>query len=215
MVYPIGKLIIIPIYKLWLRKVQGLENIPKDKPFIIAANHASYYDAALLHCIIIPKINKIIRALVDSAYWNNVVNKTVLNWGECIPVFVENEPGAKNKNKKSIEEAIKYLKNRGIVQIFPEGTRSKDGKLKKAYNGVAKLALKTKVSVLPVGIIDSHKVLPKGKIFPRFKRCEVKIGKPIHFENYYDKKFDNKTLEEVTRRIMKQIGKLIGQKYPY
>ena len=56
MVYPIVKLTILPIYRLWLRKVEGIENAPKDKPFIIAANHASYYDALLLHSIIIPKI---------------------------------------------------------------------------------------------------------------------------------------------------------------
>lgn len=215
MVYPIGKFIIPPIYKLWLRKVHGLENLPKKGPFIIAANHSSYYDALLLHSIMIPKINMKIHALVDSRYWDNTITKTILNWGGCIPVFVKNEPESKKKNKKAIELAIKYLKNKELVQVFPEGTRSHDGKLKKAYTGITKLVLKTKAPVLPVGIIGSHKTLPKGKIFPRFTRCEVKIGKLMYFKKYYNKKVNEGILEEVTRSIMKQIAKLIGQKYIY
>ena len=99
--------------------------------------------------------------------------------------------------------------------IFPEGTRSHDGKLKKAYTGIAKLTLSAKVSVLPVGIIDANKVLPKGKIFLRLKRCEVKIGKLMYFDKYYNKKPNKKIIEETTRSIMKEIAELIGQKYNY
>ena len=215
MVYPIGKLILSPIYKLWLRRIQGIENVPNDRPFIIAPNHASYYDALLLHFIIIPKINKKIHAFVDSTYWNNPVNKVFLNWGGGIPVFVKNEPGSKKKNKEAIDQAIKYLKNKEIVQIFPEGGRSYDGILKKAYNGVARLALNAKIPVLPVGVIGSNKVLPKGKIFPRFTRCEVKIGKLMYFDKYYNKKINKKVLENITRKIMEEIARLINQKYNF
>ena len=215
MVYPIIKLIVMPVYKLWLRKVQGLENLPKNGPFIIVANHSSYYDALLLHSIIIPKINKKIHALVHYNYWHNPVTRVILDWGECIPVFVKNGSKAQKKNKKAIEKAVNYLKNKGIIQIFPEGTRSSDGKLKKAYTGIARLVLEAKVPVLPTGITDSHKVLPKGKIFPRFTRCEVKIGKLMYFKEYYEKKTNKKILENITRRIMKEIAKLIGQKYNF
>jgi len=57
--------------------------------------------------------------------------------------------------------------------------------------------------------------MPKGKIFPRLKRCEVKIGKPMYFKKYYNKKINDRVLENTTRDVMKQIGKLIGQKYDY
>lgn len=213
MVYPIAKWTVTPIYKLWLRKTEGLENIPKNDPFIMAANHSSYYDAALLHSIIIPKINKRVHALVNSHYWENFVTKAFLDWGESIPVFVEKEKGSNEKNKLAFKKALNYLKNKEIVLIFPEGTRSYDGKLKKAYNGIAKICLEAKVPILPVGIIGSCKVLPKGKILPRFKRCEVNIGKLMSFEKYYNKKINKNLLEEVTRSIMKQIAKLIGQQY--
>src|SRR3989344_164700 len=204
MVYTIWRVLVWPWYRLWLRKVDGIENVPNDIPFIIAANHSSYYDALLLHGIIALKIEKKIHAFVNSWYWKIPVIKIVLNSGECIPVYVGKEKNAKHKNKQALEKAIGYFKKGEIVMIFPEGTRS-DGKLKKAYTGIARLALESKAPVLPVGIIDSNKVLPKGKFFPRFVRCEVKFGKLMYFERYYNKKPNDRILEEVTRSIMEKI----------
>lgn len=215
MVYPIGKRIIPPIYKLWLRKVTGLENVPRDRPFIIATNHSSYYDTLLVPTIIIPNTNKKLHAWVDSAYWNISFTKFFLNMWECIPVYIERQKNAKEKNKQAFKKALSYLKKGDLIMIFPEGKRNADGKLSKGYTGIAKLALASKAPVLPIGIIGANKVLPKGKFFPRFKKCEVKIGKLMYFNNYYNKKINDKILEDVTRSIMKEIAKLIGQKYNY
>ena len=199
-----------PIYKLWIGKVDGLENIPKNQAFIIAANHASYFDTVLPHSLIIPITNKKIHALVNSRYWGNPITDTILDGSECIKVYIgENAKG----NLESLEKALYYLKKGDIVLMFPEGSRSPDGKLRKAYSGIARLALKSQAPVLTFGIVGSHKVLPKGKIFPRFERCEVKIGKPMHFDGYNNKKINEKVLEDITRKIMEDIAKLIGQKY--
>ena len=214
MVYTIGKLFIPPLYNLWVRDIYGLKNIPRDIPFIIAANHSSYYETLLPYTILIPILNKQIHALVNNRYWDNIITKIIIEWSKSIPVFVGKDYDA-NKNNESIEKATIYLKKGDLIQIFPEGTRSFDGILKKGHNGVAKLALKAKVPVVPMGIIGSCKILPKGKIFPRFTRCDVKFGKPISFEKYYNKKINNKTLDDVTRQIMKKIAKLICQEYNY
>ena len=215
MVYPIAKCTILPIHRVWMGKVQGTDNLLKNEPFIIAANHTSYYDILTLPSIIIPKLNKKMSALVNSRYWKNFMAKAFLDLWECIPVFVGKQKNLKEKNRVSLEKAKKYLKDGRILMIFPEGGRSKDGKLKKAYNGIALLALKSEVPVIPAGIIGADKVLPKGKYLPRFKRCEVKIGKPIYFNKFYNKKINKKILDGVTRKIMEEIGKLIGQKYRY
>ena len=199
-----------PIYRLWLRKFKGTENIPRP-PFIVSANHSSYYDTLLPHMLLIPRAQRKIHAMANARFWNFPLAKQVLNHGECIPLYLKNEPNAKEKNKVAFEIAMEYLKKGDIILMFPEGTRSPDGKLKKAHKGIARLALTAKVPVLPFGIINSHKVLPKGKVFPRFERCEVSIGKPI----YFNKKINEKSLEEVTRKIMKDIAKLVGQDYNY
>lgn len=215
MAYPISKFIISPIFKLWLRKVDGLENIPRDEPFIIAANHMSYFETLLLPGIVVQILNKKMHAWVNERYWNSRLTKFFLDLWECIPVYLGKEQNLKKKNKAAFHSAMKYLKNGEIMMVFPEGRRSRDGKLQKAYTGVAKLALLSKMPVLPMGIIDSSKVLPRGKIFPRFARCEVKIGKPMYFKKYYNKEINDNMLEGATRDIMGQIGKLIGQKYNY
>ncbi len=215
MAYLISRWIIPTVYRLWIRKIEGIENIPKGRGFIIAGNHTSYFDVLLLPSIILSKLDKKMIALVNSYYWEPLFSRFFLNLWEAIPVYVEKEKGAKEKNKKSLGKALDYLKNGEIMMIFPEGKRSPDGKLQKAYNGIARLALKAKVPVLPCGIIGANNVMPKGKNFPRFKRCEVKIGKLMHFEKYYNKKLTKKMLDDVTRGIMKEIARLSKQEYNY
>lgn len=214
MAYPISKLIIPPIYRPWIRKIEDVNNIPHDKTFIAAVNHSSYFDDFLLPIIIVPKINKKMHAWVNAYYWKNPVSRFFLNLWGGIPMYVLKEENAKEKNNASFKLTINYLKNKEPVMIFPEGTRN-DGKLLRGHTGIARLALKAKVPVLPCGIIGTNNVLPKGKFFPRFARCEVKIGKLIYFDRHYGKKLTKKILEEVTRSIMKEIAKLIGQKYNY
>jgi len=215
MVHPIAKQIVPPLCRIWLRKASGLENIPKNDTFIAAANHSSYYETLLLPSIIVSVLNKKIHALVNSYYWSKPLTRFFLNIWEQIPVFVEKEKGSKEKNNRAFEKAVSYLNKNELVMVFPEGRRNYEGKLGKGYNGVAILALKSKKPVLPIGVIDSHKVLPKGAILPRFARCEVKIGKPMYFNYHYNKTITQKNLGIITRRIMKEIAKLIGQKYNY
>lgn len=214
MAYPIAKRIILIIYKPWIRRVEGLENVPKSGHFIIAANHSSYFDVFLLPIIILPKISSRIHAWVNAYYWNNTITRFFLDMWGGIPMHVAKEKNAKERNKASFKLTISHLKKNEPVMIFPEGTRN-DGKLKKAYTGIARLVLAAKIPVLPCGIIDANKVLPKGKMLPRFARCEVKIGRLMYFDKYYNKKINEKILNEVTRAIMKEIAKLINQKYDY
>jgi 1-acyl-sn-glycerol-3-phosphate acyltransferase len=77
------------------------------------------------------------------------------------------------------------------------------------------VALKARVPIVPVGIIGSYDILPKGAKFPRFKRARLVIGKPIYLNKFYGKKADYKTLEKITEMVMKEIAKLICQKYEF
>jgi len=99
--------------------------------------------------------------------------------------------------------------------VYPEGTRTLTGKLQRAKTGVARLALAAKVPVLPIGLTNTFKILPKGKWIPRFGRADVNIGKLMYFDEYYGKENNKKTLRLVTTKIMKEIAKLCGQKYEF
>jgi len=212
MVYPIAKLIIRPLCMLYVKKIRCKENIPKDKAFIVASNHESYLDTFVVPVIIVANTNKKAHFYTNHSYFKNWVMRTYLKWGGCIPVSAEKSKEGKRINKKAYEEAVQLLKSKEIVGIFPEGHRSYDGKLLKAKTGIANLILDTNAAVLPIGLVGTRNVWPKGKKLPKFKRCEANIGKLMHFN---EKRKDKKTKEEITRKIMKEIGKLAGKRYEH
>jgi len=212
MVYPIGKLIVPPIAKLWIKKIDGLENIPKDRPFIVAANHSSFLDDFALVPILVSYLNKKVHMYCNDRFYKSKLLAAFLKWGGCIPISIQT--GNKETNVKAFELAKNYIRKGEPVGIFPEGGRSLDGELREAKTGIARLALETRIPVLPIGIIGSYDVFPKGAKFPKFKRFNVKIGELIDFDKYFGRE-DGKVLKEVTTLIMKEIGKLIGKGYRY
>ena len=215
MVYPISKLTVFSFIRLFIKKTDGKENIIRNGPFIVACNHASFYDDFAVPSIILPIVNKNVHFYVNSYYFENYFLRKVLAWGKCIPVDTRKSKRHREINKNAFKTALSYLKKNEIVCIFPEGTRSIDGKLQKGKTGIANLAIAAKVPILPIGITGSHKILPKGKFFPRLRRCKVNIGKPLYFKEYYNKKINKKILDDATRKVMHEIAALTGQKYNY
>lgn len=206
------------IFFPFIRKIRGLENLPKDKGFVVASNHSAIFDGLLLTVYLSRPVNRNIHYISKAKYYANPLFRFLMGTAENIKL-------EEREKAKALLAAIQYLKEGEIAAIFPEGTRSYDGKIKKAETGVAHLALAAKAPVVPVGTINTHKVLPRGKFFPRFVKCEINIGKSMEFEEYY-KAYDEaiqqkdqakiKEIEEtVLRRIMKEIAKLSNQEYPF
>ncbi len=209
MVHAIEKLTIIPIIKLWVKKINGLEDIPKDRNFILSANHSSYMDHLILSSIIITKLNKRVYYLAKKEHFETPFQK---RWHEHVGAIpIDRQAGG----KEALKTAIKYLKSNKIIGVYPEGTRTLTGNLQRGKTGAARLALAAKVPVLPVGLIGTFEVLPKGKNIPRFKRVVVNIGKLMYFDKYYGMENDKKTLRLVTTKVMKEIAKLTGKEYNF
>ena len=148
MVYLITKLTIIPLVKLWVGKVNCIENLPKGA-FIVAANHASYMDHLIIAGYIISHLNKKVHFLAKKEHFDNIFKKAWHTYAGAIPL--DRQSGG----EETLKWAIKALKDGKIIAIHPEGTRSLTGKLQKAKTGVAKLALKAKVPVIPIGLIGT------------------------------------------------------------
>lgn len=207
------------IIRPYIHKIDGMHNIPKDKPFIVAANHASYIDDFIITTFIIKYTKKKTNIFINSRYFKNDTFGKILNnlGGIAVDVYISISSDKKRKqtNERAFKKAVDGLKKGELFAIFPEGGRSEEGIIKKAKTGVARVALVSKVPVIPVGIKGSYQVMPKGSIFPRFKRLDVVFGKPMLFDKYYGKEKDYKTLRKVTTLIMKNIAKLTGQKYNY
>jgi 1-acyl-sn-glycerol-3-phosphate acyltransferase len=208
-----------PLMRLFLGNIYGSENLPTNKPFIAAANHASYIDDILIPYVLFKTTRRKFSVFVNSRFYKNKLIKSYLDHYSLIPVDVSKDVNSSDKRKKTnsiaMGRALNYLKGGKNFIIFPEGGRSHDGMIKKAKFGVATITLKSKVPVVPIGIRGSYDILPKGSKLPRLKKANVYIGKPMNFNKYSGERKDKKTLEKVTRKIMKEVAELAGQKYNY
>ncbi|ERM91854.1 lysophospholipid acyltransferase family protein [Caldanaerobacter subterraneus] len=192
MFYYFAKVIVRAIVKVIFRiKVKGLENIPKKGPVIICPNHISLLDPPVVGAL----LNRRIYFMAKEELFRNPFLKLLLGTG--LGAFPVKRGTA---DLSAIKTALNHLKKGRAVGIFPEGTRSKTGKLQKAEPGVAMLAIKSKAPVVPVGI--------KGR-YGLFSRVIINIGKPMTFEKYYDSKLSSQQLAEIGEEIMKEIAKLI------
>ena len=210
MVHSIAKISIFPLIRgLFIKKVNGIENIPKGEGFIAAANHCSYLDHYLISCILVPHLNKKVHYLAKKEHFDSLHQRLWHKWVGAIPI--DRQKGG----KEALRMAVAYLRKGKVIGIYPEGTRSLDGKLQRGKTGVARLALAAKVPVIPIGIIGSFKILPKGRYMPSAGKAVINIGKPMLFEAYYGKENDYKGLRTVTKCIMKEIAKLSHQAYRF
>jgi len=212
------RFICLIIFFFLVRKIRGLENLPKDKAFILASNHAALFDGLLLTTYLSKPIKRHLHYISKAKYYKNPLFRLLMETAENIKMEERQE-------SKALLIAIDYLRRGENVAIFPEGTRSHDGKIQKGKTGVASLALSAKVPVVPIGLIDTHKVLPWGEVMPRAAKCEINVGKPMEFQDYY-KDYDEAVVqddqakiieieENVVRIIMQEIARLSNQEYLY
>jgi len=206
--YPIIRYIIPQIIKLWMKNITGVENLPKDKAFLLASNHSSYIEHIMIQSTILTHLNKKFHFLAKQEHFENYFERLWHYYAGAIAID-------RSKGEKSLKAAVYYLKKREIIGIYPEGTRSLTGKIQKGKTGVARLALWAKVPVIPLGIIGTFEILPKGKIIPNMKRATLNFGKPMYFNKYYNKPITKQILRTITDSIMKEIARLSNQKYSF
>ena len=125
MVHEIPKFTIVPVMQLWVRKISGMENIPKNGAFIVAANHSSYMDHMIISTTLIPYLDKKIHYLAKKEHFDNFIERKWHNYVGCISI--DRESGG----KKALKHAVNALKEGKIIAIYPEGTRTLTGKLQK------------------------------------------------------------------------------------
>ncbi|MBQ6296430.1 MAG: 1-acyl-sn-glycerol-3-phosphate acyltransferase [Selenomonadaceae bacterium] len=183
--------------KIWFgtilgTKIIGTENIPKEGAFILAANHVSNWDPPFLGTF----IEREVCYMGKVELFKNPVMAAICRGLHVFPV----KRGAADKT--AIKTAVKILKDGKCLGIFPEGTRSKTGKLGKAESGVSLIAAMTKAQIIPAAIINTEKIFSKEKFLPR---PAVVYGKPIKFSGSTK---DRDAMENFAQEIMNEIAKL-------
>jgi len=178
--------------------VKELQNVPKNGPMILLANHISFMEAPILYLFMQPRRTI---ALGKIELWNSLATRTLMNWWECIPVR------RGEIDIKSIKECFSVLDKGDFLCIAPEGTRSPQGILNRGQAGTSFIAIKQKVPMLPVVHIGLENF---SKNIKRLKRTPVKIrvGKP--FTLILEKKrFNSDERQEITDEIMRRMALLL------
>jgi len=196
------------IRKVWIEKIEGLENIPKEGPVIIASNHQSYFDFL---CFIAASPRKV-HYLAAEKFYKNRMWRPVMNLTGQIKV----ERTAHNKGEV-YNKVYSALDQGKMIGIFPEGTRSSDGEIHKPFTGVAKFALNAKVPILPVGIIGTYNIMSRHDKRPKFRgaKAKIRIGKPMYFSQYSNIQPTDRDYKLVTDKIMDSIAELAEKKYSH
>jgi 1-acyl-sn-glycerol-3-phosphate acyltransferase len=194
-----------PIFRLLFRpRVEGLENIPETGPVILCPNHLSFIDSILVPLFVKRKVV----FLGKSDYFGKWYSWFFKGVG-VIPVHREGG----ERGESSLKAGIEQLQAGNIVCIYPEGTRSPDGRLYRGKTGPARMALRAQCPIVPVAVFDTQKALPSGKYAPRLHRVGVRFGQPLDFSRYSGKEDDRFVLRSMTDELMYELMLLTGQEY--
>ena len=199
----------------WLRllfrpQVTGVEHLPQDGSAILASNHLSFSDSIFLPLVVKPHIT----FLAKSDYFSTPGLKgwaTKLFMSAAGQVPVDRSGG--RASEAAINTGVRILNQGELLGIYPEGTRSPDGRLYRGKTGVARMALEAKVPVIPVAMIDTDKIQPPGRILPKIMRVRIAIGEPLDFSRYEGMEGDRFILRSMTDEIMYELMQLSGQEY--
>jgi 1-acyl-sn-glycerol-3-phosphate acyltransferase len=192
------------LHLLFRPKVTGLEHIPREGGAIIAANHVSFLDPLLLP-LVVP--HRRVMFLTKVKYIDKPVLRWFLTGAGVIPVAT-GDPRAVGQ---SVGAAVEVVRSGRLVGIFPEGTRSPDGRLHRGKTGVARVAFESGAPVIPVGIIGTDLAFPRGARLPRPRSVRIIFGPPITLANPDGKVRSASLSRTATDQVMTAIRELSGQ----
>jgi len=200
MIYIMTKILANFILKVFFGfRVEGKNNIPKKAPYIVVSNHVSYLDPVVIGCSFPHKVS----FMAKSELFKNFLGNWFLRSLGVFPIKRE------AVDISSIKQSIQILNDGKVLGIFPEGTRSRDGKFKGINKGVIGISVKAKVPIVPVCVEGTYEAWPAGQKFPKLHKIILKIGEPINFLEFFSQtgKIDYnkgaKILEEKIRELLK------------
>ena len=208
MIYQALKSFLIPILTVLFRpKVTGLRNVPQSGPVIVASNHLSFSDSIFMPLVVPRKVT----FLAKSEYFTSpgikgfIKKITFIALGQ-VPV----DRSGGRRSEAALLTGLELLAEGACIGIYPEGTRSPDGKLYKGRTGIARLAIESGSAVVPVAMFNTAEIQPTGQVVPKVQRVEMIFGEPLYYKGDTS---DLKLLREITDEIMEKIQEISNQEY--
>ncbi|HTF10135.1 MAG TPA: lysophospholipid acyltransferase family protein [Asanoa sp.] len=199
----------------WLRLVfrpvvEGRDNVPATGPAIIASNHLSFSDSIFMPLMVRRKVTFVAKA-------EYFTGKGIKGW--LIKMFfvgtgtIPVDRSGGRAAQAALDTQLRVLLSGNLAGIYPEGTRSPDGRLYRGKTGVARLALLSGAPVVPVVMLNADEIQPPGKVIPKIKRVRIRFGEPIDFSRYAGMSGDRFVERAVTDEIMYELMELSGREY--
>jgi 1-acyl-sn-glycerol-3-phosphate acyltransferase len=207
--YGVSHRIVPPVLKaVWRPRVIGLDQVPDTGPLILASNHQSFVDSIVIPAV----VPRPVSFLAKSDYFegNGLKGRLMKEWFEAFGAMPVDRDDSKAAFA-SLDTALSVLAEGGAFGIYPEGTRSRDGRLYRGRTGVAQLALTSGAPIVPVGLRDTDKLQPVGSSRPRLVRVTVTFGEPIDVRGQYDGVPPGRARREITDQVMAEIARMTGQ----
>ncbi|WP_425443841.1 lysophospholipid acyltransferase family protein [Streptomyces aidingensis] len=192
--------------------VEGKEYVPAVGPAILASNHLSFSDSFFLPAV----LDRRITFIAKQEYFTTpgVKGRLTAAFFKGVGQLPVDRSGIRGAGEAAIQAGIEVLRRGELFGIYPEGTRSPDGRLYRGKpGGLARVALATGAPVIPVAMINTEKIQPPGKMVPKLMRPGIRFGEPLDFSRYQGMEKDRFILRSVTDQVMYAIMKLSGQEY--
>ena len=212
MLYWVLKTVVLgPILRLLFRPwVEGAENIPESGAAIFASNHLSFSDSIFLPLVVPRRVTFLAKA--DYFTGDGIKGRLTAAFFKGAGQLPVDRTGGK-ASEAALRSGLKVLRRGDLLGLYPEGTRSPDGRLYKGKTGVARMALEAGVPVIPVAMIGTDKAQPTGQKLPNLIRVGVRIGTPLDFSRYDGLQDDRFVLRSITDELMYALMELSGQEY--
>ncbi|GIJ21344.1 putative 1-acylglycerol-3-phosphate O-acyltransferase [Micromonospora lutea] len=200
-----------PLLRLIFRpQVEGLHHVPAAGPVILASNHLSFSDSIFTPLIVPRKVTFVAKAEYFTGKGiKGWLTKVFFTGTGTIPVDRSGGRAA----RAALDTQLKVLRAGGIAGIYPEGTRSPDGRLYRGKTGVARLALESGAPVVPVVMLNLDEIQPPGQLIPKLARVRIRFGPPVDFSRYAGLAGDRFVERAVTDEIMYELMELSGREY--
>jgi 1-acyl-sn-glycerol-3-phosphate acyltransferase len=209
--YQVSRALAGPLLKAWARpQVTGAEHIPASGGAIIASNHLSIVDSIYLPLM----VDRPVTFAAKSEYFTGTrpIDRITGAYMRATKQLAVDRTGPRAA-QDMLQAALELLRKGQLFGIYPEGTRSPDGRLYRGRIGVGWLAINSGLPVIPVAMKDTERVLPPGSVVPRPARIQIIIGEPLKFGAEYQNGPEAKARRAITDEVMRAIQALSGQEY--
>src|SRR4051812_24283596 len=205
MTYWVLKAVLTPVLRFFFRvRIEGIEHVPRKGAVILASNHISFCDSIFLPLVLHRRVTFVAKA----EYFEDRKTAWFFRAVGQIPV----KRGGGLASQRALESAREVLGAGKVFGIYPEGTRSPDGRLYKGHTGVARLALQTGAPVVAVAMIGTREAQPIGQAMPRvFMPITIRLSRPLTFERFAERADEPRALRQITDEIMYELGELSGR----